>query len=340
MSRAASVLLVLIATCSVLHFAKAILIPFVVAVIVWYLIREVNRWISLIKFRGRSIPRGLRGVSAFIAIFGTLWFSIVLLSNNLKGVKKVLPDYETNLLRLKVVVEERFGIDLLDQLQQLGADIDLASMFSKLFNELTLLFGNAFLVIIYVAFLMLEEQWFPAKLKGIGTSESATRNAAILKKIDVSLSKYVTLKTFVSLITGVASYIALMLLQVDFAFFWAFLIFLLNYIPTIGSLIGTVFPALVAALQFGALMPAVWVLVTVGVIQVIVGNVVEPKLMGNTLNISSLVVILSLAAWGSLWDIVGMILAVPITVMMILIFAQFPATRPFAVLLSEKGKLT
>jgi predicted PurR-regulated permease PerM len=143
----------------------------------------------------------------------------------------------------------------------------------------------------------------------------------------------------VSFITGLASYLILWIIGIDFAFFWAFLIFLLNYIPTVGSLIGTVFPALIALLQFDSMRPAVLVLVLVGIVQVLVGNLLEPKLMGNSLNVSPLVVLLSLTLWGSLWGVVGMILSVPITVMMVIVFAQFESTKSVAILLSEKGNV-
>ncbi len=129
------------------------------------------------------------------------------------------------------------------------------------------------------------------------------------------------------------------IIGVDFAFFWAFLIFLLNYIPTIGSLIATFFPATVALLQFGAYTEALLVLIIIGTIQVIVGNVIEPKIMGKSLNISSLVVLLALSFWGTIWGVVGMILSVPITVMLIIVLARFPGTRSVAILLSEDGKI-
>jgi predicted PurR-regulated permease PerM len=145
------------------------------------------------------------------------------------------------------------------------------------------------------------------------------------------------MKTVVSLLTGILSYIVLAIIGVDFAVFWAFLIFLLNYIPTIGSLIATIFPALMALLQEGNFSHAFWVIAGVGAIQILVGNFIEPKVMGNSLNISSLVVILSLVIWGSLWGIIGMIIAVPITVIMIIIMAQFPNSRKFAIMLSKDG---
>jgi predicted PurR-regulated permease PerM len=126
----------------------------------------------------------------------------------------------------------------------------------------------------------------------------------------------------------------------DFAIFWAFLIFLLNFIPNIGSLIATLFPSALALIQFeNTFAPFLVILIGVGAIQLLVGNLIEPRMMGSSLNISSLAVILSLSLWGTIWGITGMVLCVPITVIMMIIFAQFPTTRPVAILLSENGQL-
>ncbi|MEO0874547.1 MAG: AI-2E family transporter, partial [Bacteroidota bacterium] len=110
-------------------------------------------------------------------------------------------------------------------------------------------------------------------------------------------------------------------------------------IPSIGSLIATTFPAIIAILQTGEFMPGLWVLLGVGIIQVIVGNFIEPRLMGNSLNISPLVVILSLIAWGAIWGVIGMVLSVPIMVMLIIVCARFESTRNIAIILSENGQI-
>jgi predicted PurR-regulated permease PerM len=140
-------------------------------------------------------------------------------------------------------------------------------------------------------------------------------------------------------LTGFLSYIVLLVLGVHSPILWAILIFLLNYIPSIGSLIATTFPAIFAMLQFGDLSSGIWVLVSVGTIQLVVGNFIEPKIMGNSLNISPLVVLVALIVWGAIWGIVGMLLSVPITVMMIIIMAQFENTKSLAILLSATGEL-
>ena len=143
----------------------------------------------------------------------------------------------------------------------------------------------------------------------------------------------------VSFLTGFLSYIALAIIGIDAPLFWALLIFLLNFIPTIGSLIATIFPMIFCLLQFGELSQGIMVLIFVGAIQILVGNIIEPKVMGNSMNISPLVTILSLSFWGAVWGITGMILSVPITVILIIIFAQFNSTKRAAILLSEKGKV-
>ena len=115
--------------------------------------------------------------------------------------------------------------------------------------------------------------------------------------------------------------------------------FLLNYIPTIGSLVGTVFPAIFSLIQFGEFTPFLIVLFSVGAVQLVVGNLIEPKLFGKSLNLSPLVTILSLALWGQIWGVTGMILSVPITVILVIVFSQFEKTRPIAIMLSENGEI-
>jgi AI-2 transport protein TqsA len=128
-------------------------------------------------------------------------------------------------------------------------------------------------------------------------------------------------------------------LGLHFAEFWALLVFILNYIPTIGSIFATIFPSLLALVQFESLVPFVVLLVGITLIQQLLGSFIEPNLMGMTLNLSPLVVVVSLIVWGLIWGVVGMFLCVPITVIIVIILANFPATRWVAVLLSKAGRL-
>jgi predicted PurR-regulated permease PerM len=125
----------------------------------------------------------------------------------------------------------------------------------------------------------------------------------------------------------------------DFASFWAFLIFVLNFIPVIGSIVATIFPALLALIQFDTIGPFIVVAGGVQLVQTVVGQVVEPKLLGDTLNLSPLAIILSLTIWGAIWGVTGMLLCVPITVIVMIVLAHFRETRVVAVWLSAKGTL-
>jgi len=159
----------------------------------------------------------------------------------------------------------------------------------------------------------------------------------VLGRINSSINSYLTIKTAMSLLTGFVSYIILVIIGVDFPILWAFLIFLFNFIPYIGSMIATLLPSLFAIFQFGSIWTAVLVLIQT--VQFAVGSLIEPRFMGKTLNLSPLVVILALSFWGSIWGVLGMLLSVPITSVIIIILGQIPETRSLAVFMSETGEI-
>ena len=248
--------------------------------------------------------------------------------------------YEGNIEHMIAQFNERFQINLVDYLKSQTGTFDFGMVLKQIFKSLSDLLSNTFIIIIYALFIFLEEANFQQKLKSVFNNKAQFEKINdVLEKIEKSVTSYIGLKTLVSFITGLGSYIALLFIGIDAPVFWAFLIFLLNYIPTIGSLIGTLFPAFFCLLQFGDLSSFLMVLGVVGTLQVIVGNLLEPKLMGNTLNISSFVAIFALSFWGTLWGITGMLLSVPITVIMVIIFSHFSSTRPVAIMLSEKGNI-
>ena len=272
-----------------------------------------------------------------IAVFA---FVSKLLMANINSLAKSYPLYEGNVEIMIAQLNELFQINLIEYFKTHATEFDFGSILQKIFESLSDLLGNAFIITIYALFIFLEEANFHKKLKAVfSDNDQFIQLSDILDKIEDSVSKYIGLKTFVSFITGLASYIALLFIGIDAPLFWAFLIFLLNFIPTIGSLIGTIFPVIFCLLQFGDLSHGLLVLGIVGAIQVVVGNLLEPKLMGNTLNISSFVAIFALSFWGALWGVTGMLLSIPITVIMVIVFSHFKSTKPIAIMLSEKGEI-
>jgi len=333
------IFLIIVTTVVVFIYAQSIILPFVLAILFWFLIRVIKKILLRVKFVQR-LPRWLVTVFSTLLLIGFMVLIVTMISNNISELSKTMPVYEANVNKITRLINEKFDIDLMSMLGDFSKDIKFASILSSLLSTLTGLFGNAFTVLLYLVFLLLEEPIFPKKLRGMYPDDQRYKHATELwSKIDHSIGNYVALKTLTSLMTGFLSYFALLFIGVDAPLFWAFLIFVLNFIPTIGSLIATAFPTFFAVLQFGELTPGFLVLAIVGAIQMVIGNVVEPKLMGNSLNISPLVVFLTLAIWGVIWGISGMLLSVPITVILIIVMSEFPGTRPLAILLSQKGTL-
>jgi len=340
LAKTAYTLIICIASVFILIYLESILIPFVFAVIIWFLIKEFRNISNKITFVNRLFPNWLLNLVAFVIIFGLITVFSKILSSNISQLMNELPKYEANISKLIKQGNAVLGMDILNEMHLAIESYNFTSILKQLFNSLSGVLGNIFLVILYVIFLLLEEEYLPSKLRGIfPINEQFQSSRELFQEIDKSIGSYIVLKTVISLITGILSYTALVLIGVDFPIFWAILIFLLNYIPTVGSLFATVFPALTALLQFGEIGPSILVLSCIGTVQLIVGNFIEPKLMGNSLNISSLVVLLSLAFWGLVWGVVGMILCVPITVILIILFSRFEATKPIAILLSGSGKI-
>ncbi len=321
--------------------ASSYLIPLILAFLVWDMVRGVRSFINKSKFVTNFLPVWLQNIISFGAIFLILGILSNLILTGISQFYEVLPQYQKNIYNLNDTLLARYDYDILEKGVAFLADFDYASVLEPVLNALSVILADSFMIVLYVIFLMLEEQIFRDKFKALFPNQERFKKVSfIIQEIDNLFSEYLVLKTMVSLLTGVMSYFALLIIGVDSPILWAILIFLLNYIPSIGSLIATAFPTIVALLQFADLTPAIWVLVIVGLIQLVVGNFIEPKIMGNSLNISPFVVIVALVLWGAIWGIVGMLLSVPITVMLIIILAQFDNTKNLALMLSESGDIS
>jgi predicted PurR-regulated permease PerM len=176
------------------------------------------------------------------------------------------------------------------------------------------------------------------KLKlAFNSNEKYEKFCISLVAIDKDIQTYIKIKTLSSLATALFSFTVLYFVGVDLAVFWALLLFILNFIPTIGSMVAVFFPLIITLIQFTSILPFVIVAILLILIQTIIGSILEPKFLGKSLNLSPLVIILSLTIWGSIWGVVGMFLCVPIMVITNIILAKFEKTRPIAVMLSATG---
>jgi len=338
MKNTAYFFIVSISIVTTLTFGKSLLIPFVFAMLLWFISRKMRSLMNKVKFIKKHFPTWTKNTLSSLIIISSLIVISKILSTNINTLAQATQEYDSNIGSIIENISQYLTIDLTETLKTQLGNINFGKILSLIFNSITELFGNLFMIIIYVLFIFLEEANFHKKLMlAFSNKEQQEKISTILEEIEASITNYLGLKTLVSFITGFLSYIILLFIGIDAPVFWAFLIALLNFIPTVGSLIATVFPATYCLLQFGDITPFLLVLFLVGIVQVVIGNIIEPRLMGNSLNISSLATLIALSVWGSIWSITGMFLSVPITVILIIILSQFPSTKPVAIILSDKG---
>lgn len=316
---------------------RNLLVPFAIAIIVWYVIDTLASAINHNPF-GITVARWLTIPLSIIIITVAAIFLLNLIRQNLSDLTNDAPIYQDRLKNLLEQFFDTFKISDPDLLQNLLPQINIGKLATGLASITSNFLSSLGLILIYVLFLLIEQSAIDGKFNALFPKKAQAQVvAAVQEKIADSIRHYVGIKTAVSLVTACTSYIILTLIGVKYAVLFAVIIFLLNYIPTIGSLIGVLFPSILALLQFDSIWPFIAVVALLGAVQFVIGNLLEPRLMGNTLNLSPLVILLSLSLWGSIWGVTGMVLCVPLTVMMLIICAQFQSSRPIAVLLSANG---
>lgn len=324
----------------ILHIGKELIIPFVLAVFVWYLINVLSTTITRINIRGRALPASLRYIASSIVILAAMGGLFNFITQNVSEVIIVAPTYQERLQPLIDKVIAFLPIEEPPSLREFVAQFNFSSLLSRVASSLAAIAGNASIITIYVAFLFLEQRSFGPKIRGMKFGNVSSEEVFdIIDEIAADTRTYIGIKTLASAITGLVSYGIMALIGLDFAAFWGVLIFFLNFIPTVGSILATIFPSLLALLVFDNPLQIIGVVGGVAATQVLVGNILEPKLMGNSLNLSPLVILLSLSLWGALWGVTGMFLCVPITVITMIVCSHFPQTQAFAVLLSSNGKI-
>jgi AI-2 transport protein TqsA len=338
--KVAAVLFVLGFAMFCLVYFSSFLQPFILAIMIWYLIFELRRAGGKIRIRGKQLPQWLLTILAFIIILMMIFGVIEIITHNLELAVANSADYLANVSQMLGGIQKIEGFEEIQQrIIERILTFDFRPLLTRLINSISGIAGNIFLIIIYVSFLMAEEKLFAIKMKLL--LKDATRVTyfqSIVTEIHSAVRTYAFVKTLMSLLTALLSYGILLIFGVDFPILWAFVIFLLNFVPYIGSLIATLLPAIFAVFQFQSFSMFIWVFLAIEIVQIVVGNVIEPKVMGRTLNLSPLGVLLALTFWGIIWGIVGMILSVPITSILVIIASRFPATRFIAILFSESGE--
>jgi len=324
-----------------LIFFKELLKPLALGVLLWYFIKAFNGLIEKIKFRNKPLHPWIRRIIALLITVGVLEGSIRILVAN---VNQIISNYPTYLATLNGMIVKLGAMihmpNISENIDSKISELNIEGFLKDFVTSTSSLVGNLFLVLIYTIFLLVEENSFVKKMSLVFNSPGqAEKMSYLFTQIYHSLNKYMLVKTYVSFAVAVLGYSVMWIVGVDYAFLWAMLIFAFNFIPYVGSLISTLLPALFSVLQFGSFWPFVWIFSGIEAIHIIIGNYIEPKVMGKSLNLSPLVVLIALAFWGAVWGLLGMLLSVPFTSIMLITFAQFPATRSLAIMLTENGDI-
>jgi predicted PurR-regulated permease PerM len=319
---------------------RGLLLPFVLGIVLWYMVDALADAFEQPRLAGFRLPRPLALLAAIGIIGGLLWVVGRTIGANVTAVVAAAPNYER---RLQILINEgarMIGVEQAPTLSELFDRISLADTLSSIATAAASVVSVAGIVLIYAGFLFVEQVRFRRKLAVmLGSGEQQARVQGVLDQIDRDIRVYIRIKTTLAVVTSMLAYAVMASVGVDFAGFWAVMVFFFYYIPTVGSILAIAAPAVLTLVQFDHLTPFLIVLFVFGTIQVVTANVIEPAIMGRTLNLSPLVVIVSLMVWGTMWGVVGMFLCVPIMVVGLIVLAQFETTRPIAVLLSADGRI-
>lgn len=332
---------------ALLYLGREILATFAMAVFLFLIIEGFG---TVINNSSRFIQIGPARILAVLLVVGGFVGFIALLANGVAEFGRDAGDYEEKINGLISDAYRLAGLNEAPTLTHLVFNEGGQRFFATIANSVRGLSGDIVLILIYVAFLFTAQSMWPKKLDNIfpetGQREQVRR---IGNDARLAIERYLWTQTVISALITVLTYICLLALGVQNALFLSALIFVLNYIPTVGSIVAALVPPLFALVQpdIPGWVPAlaleesyVYAALVFGVVsfwQFSIGNFVQPRMMGDSLNLSALVVLLALAIWGVLWGIPGMFLSAPLTVLMMILFAQSEHTRWIAILLSADG---
>ena len=328
----------------ILWIGRSIFIPILFAAFLWYLLNAISTYyrrimpctnqgscnLYLTKFYNY-----LSYILSFASVFGLIYLFATQIQPMLSELYTAMPILQQKLLNFLHFITQKYGITF-----DYSSLPDLTQIATSVGSSLAGIATSTGMVIIYLIFMFIEQSSFGKKINSLQLSKlKAKKLHYILSSIDENMKKYLFTKTFISAATGLSAYIALKFIGLEYASVWAFIIFILNYIPTIGSILACALPIAYALISGDTWHLALFTTISLVAIETLFGNILDPKLTGKTLNISTLAILINLVFWGMIWGLAGMFFSVPILVGIYITTAQFSSTRWIAVLLSSDGKI-
>lgn len=335
---------------AVLKITATVTIPISISILLAFVLEPIVRTLNK-----AHIPWGFATIIVALLFLVAISLGGTILFTSIRTVLINYPTYEERFLSIYEFFAENFN---------LAFDAE-KSFFSNLFNGLNGVFNfsgyirqvalslstgvysfsrNLFIILLLMTFLLLEINIMSEKIKSAFEGKTKKQVTIIGGTIIKEISRFIVIKFYISLATGILVYIGLKIIGLDFAIIWAVLSFVLNFIPTFGSIISGGVTTVFATIQFFSMTNSdgngkiIAVLLVMLLVNFVLGNIVEPKIEGENLGVSPFVIIAMLSIWGWIWGFVGMILSVPFIVILKIVCENVPYLTPIAVLLSNKAK--
>ncbi|GAB4264779.1 MAG: AI-2E family transporter [Pararhodobacter sp.] len=318
--------------------ARFILISLVIAIILFSLTADAISAFSRLRIGSWRITNWLASMAAFTMIAVVLLTLSAIVISQVNTVVTTTLTYTDQAIAAVARLAALFSPEAEAAVEASIRSIQVSTYITTAAGQAGNILSATTLVILFVGFLFAERLWFNTKLENLMHDKARARRVGrIIHSIVRRVNHYLLVKTGVSVATGAAVYLVMTAFGLEFAAPMAILTFILNYIPSVGSIIANILLGLVALIQVQEPATALLIFVLGGMIQFVLGSVIDPMLMGRALRVSSFGIIVSLSFWGAVWGIPGMFLAVPIMVATMIVCSHIPAARPVAVLLSREG---
>src|SRR5579883_300827 len=324
-----------------LHIMQPVLLPFVVALFLSNIFRPL-----VVFLRKRHIPMGIALLLVMVLVAAVLFGVAMVAISSVQSLVAALPRYEARWNNSILPGLEQLLDSAPDAIQQQVKTLQwqnivqvsaiLGVLYAGAGGFVSVLSGLG-LILLFMLFILGGYGLFERKVRA-AYPERADDFTAVLKRIDARTERYFITVTLMNLVSGVISTVILSAFGVDLALLWGLITFLVTFIPTIGSIFALALPIMVAFLQFDSISTPIVVALTLVVVQFVWGSVITPRIMGSSLDLSPLLVLISLIFWGWVWGPWGMVLSVPITSMIKIALESVPATKPIGILMSATGK--
>ena len=321
---------------ALLYFFRPVLVPFVVAFVLAVLVSGLVGWI---RARFPSAPNWAVSLLAGLVVIVAASGGIFIMAQGMVQMVGQGPALLGRIDELVASAGNSFHLKQPLHLSSLVGNVSVPQIAGFVLSSMQGLVSGVLLMIVYFGFMLAGRMRMSRKMDHIGGPRSRARTIrTVIERIASDLETYIWVQTITGTILTVSAAAVMLAVGLNNVLFWCVFFFLLTFIPNIGVTIGSIAPALFALLQFPTVWQAIVIFVVIQIVATVVGNMIYPRLQAETQNIDPLATILSLSFWTLLWGLAGAFLAVPLTLMTMMVFAQFDGTKWVAAMLSNDGR--